>query len=93
MMGFRILRGVGIVFLGAVILTLARSIAGGYDIQLGAVPTVVIVAPFLYWAFRAPPPSLSDEQKLERTVADPRLSAATREEAKRRLDDLRADRS
>ncbi len=92
MAGSRILKGIGIVFLAAVILTAARVLAAGYGFQLGAIPTVIIVAPFLYWAFRSPPPPLSDEQKLEKAVNSSRLSDATRTEAKRRLDEIRAQR-
>lgn len=69
MKGSRIPRAIGIVFLGAVVLTVARNVAAASGIQLGAIPTLIIVAPFLYWAFRAPPKPVSDEQKLEKAAA------------------------
>lgn len=101
-MGERLLKAFGIVLLGTIVWTFAKYVSGG---RLGAIPTVIIVGPFLYWANRAlhsKPPSEADleknqaaeiERRLEMAATNQKLSAEAREEAQRRLDDLRAPRS
>lgn len=80
-------------------MALARALARKAGIELGAIPVVLIMAPFFYWGFREAPAERpepddrrGDEEKLESAATNPRLSAATRQEAQRRLDELRASK-
>jgi hypothetical protein len=82
----------------AVTLVLAREAASVAGIRLGAIPTVLIVAPWLYGLHRllnrsgtSEASRLSDEEvisRLKAAASNPHLSTNMREEAQRRLDAL-----
>lgn len=98
-MSRRMLAGVVLVS-GAVVWTIAKELTGN---QLGALPTLIIVAPFIYWSqclWRSGDGSAGSlnaerrsdiERRLELASANPKLSGEKRAEAKRRLENLRFD--
>ncbi len=104
-MGERLARALGIIFIGAIVWTIAKRLT---DDQLGAIPTLIIVGPFIYWAYRAWNPSSTGptdtgeksqephrdmEKRLEAVAANQELPLETREDAKRRLALLRKEKA